>query len=108
MKELVYMAPITTGMAVTKGLQGYNWTNMGIIDDPECCDQIVQPLCANRNDHEVTVIGYGRENNKDYWLAKNSWGPFNGGDMNGIFKIKRGTGHCGFGHWSFMPRCRAN
>ena len=101
MKELVYMAPITTGMAVTKGLQGYNWTNMGILDDPECCDQIVQPKCATRNDHEVTVVGYGRENNTDYWLVKNSQDPF-------LFKIKRGTGHCGFGYWSFMPRCRAN
>ena len=67
------MAPITTGMIATKGLRGYNMTIGGIIDDPECCDQIVQPFCSNRIDHEVTVIGYGRENNKDYWLGKGSF-----------------------------------
>merc|ERR1712066_1146436 len=52
------------------------------------------------NNHAALVVGYGTEiiKNKpvDYWLVKNSYGT-RWGD-NGYLKIKRGTGHCGFGH----------
>merc|ERR1712032_544132 len=32
---------------------------------------------------------------RDYWIVKNQWGTSWG--ENGYFRIKRGTGHCGFG-----------
>jgi len=47
------------------------------------------------NDHAVTVVGYGNENGKDYWLIKNSWGKTWG--MEGFMKLKRGVGMCGIG-----------
>jgi len=38
--------------------------------------------------HAIEVIGWGKEQNMDYWLCKNSWGQSWG--MQGYFKIKMG------------------
>ena len=45
--------------------------------------------CGTNLDHGVLVVGYGTENNEDYWLVKNSWSS-NWGD-NGYVKIGRST-----------------
>lgn len=42
--------------------------------------------------HAVRIIGYGKEDGIDYWLAVNSWGT-NWGER-GFFKIQRGTNEC--------------
>ena len=48
-------------------------------------------------DHAVILVGYGRENGKDYWIIQNSWGT-NWGER-GYAKIERTTsnnaGVCG-------------
>ena len=51
--------------------------------------------------HAVAIVGYGTENNKDFWLAKNSWGP-SWGD-NGFFKILRNTNECGIAYENYYP-----
>lgn len=43
--------------------------------------------------HVVKVIGWGVENNTDYWLVANEWNT-DWGDR-GFFKIIRGTNECG-------------
>jgi cathepsin B len=43
--------------------------------------------------HAVKIIGWGNENNMDYWLVANSWNVQWG--EQGFFKIRRGTDECG-------------
>jgi cathepsin B len=43
--------------------------------------------------HAVKILGWGTENNMDYWLVANSWNVEWGNK--GFFKIRRGTDECG-------------
>ena len=42
--------------------------------------------------HAVVIIGWGTEDDTDYWIIKNSWGVEWG--MNGYFRMKRGVDMC--------------
>ena len=53
--------------------------------------------------HAVTVVGYGTESGKPYWLVKNSWGD-NWGD-GGYIKIARGKSECGIGGNCAVVEC---
>lgn len=43
--------------------------------------------------HAVKLLGWGTENNTDFWWCANSWNTDWGG-YGGFFKIKRGTNEC--------------
>ena len=62
--------------------------------------------CGTKLDHGVLIVGYGTENNIDYWLVKNSWGSDWGED--GYVKIARSSstsdpGVCGVGMEASFP-----
>ena len=83
MRELVAKNPIGVAIYSNYGcLGGYS---SGIIHDKDC-------NCSNpdKNDvnHAVTLVGYGKSTEKgcdEYWIIKNSWGPYWG--ENGTFKL---------------------
>jgi len=56
---------------------------------------VLDPLFCNPTslDHAVTLIGYGIDGKKPYWLVKNSWGEKWG--EKGYFRMYRGKGKCG-------------
>uniref|UniRef100_A0A803JEF7 Cathepsin S n=1 Tax=Xenopus tropicalis TaxID=8364 RepID=A0A803JEF7_XENTR len=61
--------------------------------------------CNNSNGgqkHAVLVVGYGREDGKDYWLVKNSNGP--GWGDKGYIKMRRNySNHCGIANHGAYP-----
>jgi len=59
------------------------------------------PNCGNTPTHAVTLIGYGTEDGKDYWLLKNSWGDWWG--EKGYFRMARGKNMCGIADWASYP-----
>lgn len=43
--------------------------------------------------HAVNLVGWGVEDGKEFWIVRNTWGPYWG--ENGYFRIARGKGTCG-------------
>ena len=50
----------------------------------------------------MLVVGYGEEEGKETWVAKNSWGT-NWGEE-GFVKVERGANTCGISDCSSHPR----
>lgn len=54
---------------------------------------VPQPGEGTVGGHAIKILGWGTENDVDYWLCANSWGASWGG-LDGFFKIKRGDDTC--------------
>jgi C1A family cysteine protease len=59
--------------------------------------------CGTSLDHAVLAVGYGTEDNQDYWLVQNSWGTSWG--LDGYIKIAAvpGDGICGIQMSTLYP-----
>lgn len=67
----------------------------GVYYDDRCSTDAVN--------HAMIVVGYGRENNQDYWLVRNSWGESWG--EAGYIKIARNKkSHCGIADYGMYPK----
>ena len=67
---------------------------------------ITSSACYTSLNHGVLVVGYGTENDVDYWLVKNSWGPTWGSA--GYVKIQKSSstndpGVCGISMQPSFP-----
>ena len=81
--NIYYWGPVSTGMIVYPDFYTfdakndiYEWNKVG-------------PVVGG---HAVEIVGWGVDNNKSYWIIKNSWGD-KWGD-NGYFKMIRGQNEC--------------
>lgn len=88
-KDLLYaVVQQPVAVAIEADTQYFQSYSSGVLTSTEC---------GTKLDHGVLIVGYGTENNIDYWLVKNSWGSDWG--EQGYVKIARtdGAGICGIG-----------
>lgn len=89
---LMYVANQPVSIAVEAD-QSY-WQNYekGIVSDPGCGTNL---------DHGVLIVGYGTENNVDFWIVKNSWGATWG--ESGYIRLIRNKNECGLAEDPSFP-----
>ncbi|KAL3274653.1 hypothetical protein HHI36_016033 [Cryptolaemus montrouzieri] len=86
------MGPVSIAFHSTKRFSSYK---SGILEINNCKKF---PL-----NHAAVVVGYGRENGKDYYIIKNSWGRKWG--EQGYFRLgNRGSNPCGVAERPFFPK----
>lgn len=76
LKKALNVAPISVAIQANK--RSFQFYKSGIYSDLDCGFEL---------DHGVLLIGYGTDQNLDYWIVKNSWGE-NWGE-NGYIRLLR-------------------
>lgn len=57
--------------------------------------------CGKATNHAINVVGYGVEDEVQYWICRNCWGTFWG--EKGYFRILRGVNECGIANEFGFP-----
>lgn len=81
LQEIYQRGPIACAIAVPSELGKYTG---GIYEDLTGDTDLV---------HEISVVGFGEEDGKKFWIARNSWGQSWG--ESGFFRVVRGTNNIG-------------
>jgi len=93
--ESELMAAVNLGpvsVAIQASSQVFQFYKSGILDDSRC---------GQRLDHGVTLVGYGTEDGKDYYIVRNSWGA--GWGEGGYIRMVRGSNQCGIAKMATYP-----
>jgi cathepsin X len=72
--EIFARGPIACGIDATQKLEDYT---SGIFSEAK-----LLPI----SNHEVSVVGWGKENGVEFWIVRNSWGTYWG--ESGFFRIQ--------------------
>eukprot|EP00091_Calanus_sinicus_P022958 TRINITY_DN7555_c0_g1_i1.p1 TRINITY_DN7555_c0_g1~~TRINITY_DN7555_c0_g1_i1.p1 ORF type:complete len:109 (+),score=22.93 TRINITY_DN7555_c0_g1_i1:85-411(+) len=84
--------PISIAVRASSTFQHYSG---GVYDDVECVDD--GPL-----NHALLLVGYRQTNpDKEYWIAKNSWGPKWG--LDGYIMMRMRQNICGVANRPVYP-----
>lgn len=84
LKIAVSMGPVTAAVSSTDPI--FQFYKDGIISSENCGSMV---------DSAVTIVGYGQDQEHDYWLVKNSWGTDWGEKGYARVAITDGQGICG-------------
>lgn len=92
MKEALSKQPLN--LSIQANATSFRSYTSGILNDP---------ACGNVHNHAVLLVGWGIENDVEYWTVKNSWGSDWG--ENGFIRlaIVEGDGICGTQMWPIYP-----